>query len=72
MNDEDFEKILTTVNPVEIATIKSLLDKEGLREGLSYYFKGEYLVQWFALMGPATLMVRRDCIERAKQLLEKI
>jgi hypothetical protein len=56
----DYEEILSTNNAADIAIIKSLFDSEGI----VYYFLGEH----FAF--PVRLMVNKDQVEEARELLK--
>jgi Protein of unknown function (DUF2007). len=58
----DYEEILFTNNAADIAVIKSLFDSEGI----VYYFLGEH----FAF--PIRLMVNKDQVEEARELLKNL
>jgi len=58
----DYEEILFTNNAADIAVIKSLFDSEGI----IYYFLGEH----FAF--PIRLMVNKDQVEEARELLKDL
>lgn len=63
----DFEEILSTYNPGDIAVIKSLLDSEGV----TYYFLGDHLT--LRPMGDAArLMVAKEEAESARELLANL
>jgi hypothetical protein len=63
----DFEEILATYNPGDIAIIKSLLDSEGI----TYYFLGDHLT--LRPMGDAArLMVAKEEAESARELLANL
>ena len=63
----DFEEILSTYNPGDIAIIKSLLDSEGI----TYYFLGDHLT--LRPMGDAArLMVAKEEAESARDLLANL
>jgi hypothetical protein len=61
----DYEEILGTHNPADIALIKSLLDAEGL----TFYIHGEHFIYMRPMADPARLMVRRDQAETAREVL---
>jgi hypothetical protein len=63
-----FEEILFTPSPGEMAVIKSLLDSEGI----VYYFRGEFFSSVHPLAQPARLMVRTDQAEEVKEVLESL
>ena len=58
----DFEEILSTNNAADISMIKSLFDGEWI----VYYFLGEH----FAF--PVRLMVNKDQVEEARELLKNL
>lgn len=60
----EFVQIFSTFNPGDVAIIKSLLDSEGI----IYYFHGEHFMH--TLSQPARLMVRKDHVEDAKEILK--
>ena len=64
----DYGEVLTTFNPAEIALMKSLLDSEDI----PYFFHGENFGQMTALAVPAKLMVRKDHVEAARELLKDL
>ena len=61
-----YEEVLYTFNPADIAFIKSILDAEGI----TYYFHGEHFSQIRPLALPARLMVMKDQVESAKEILK--
>ena len=64
----DYEEVLVTFNPAEIALMKSLLESEDI----IHFFHGENFVQMTALAVPARLMVKRDQVETARELLKDL
>lgn len=63
----DYEEVLQTYNPADIAFVKSLLDGEGV----SYFFQGEFFNQMGPPVIPARLLVRKDQVERAREILQE-
>lgn len=64
----DFEEVLYTYNPADIAFLKSMLDAENI----TYFFKGEHFLYMRPLADPARLMVRTDQVASAKDLLKDL
>lgn len=64
----DYQEVLGTHNPADIALIKSLLDAEGL----TYYFHGEHFIYMRPMADPARLMVRTDQAETAREILSEL
>jgi hypothetical protein len=64
----EYEEILTTFNPFDIAVIKSLLDAEGI----IYYFHGEHFNYVEPLASPARLMVDKEQAETAREILKDV
>jgi hypothetical protein len=62
-----FEEILQTYNPADIAVIKSLLESEGI----TYYFKGDHLTLR-PIGDAARLMVSREEAESVRELLSDL
>ncbi len=65
---DEFEEILFTSNAGEMAVIKSLLENEGI----TYYFKGEFSSQAHPFPQPTRLMVEREEVNEAKEILESL
>ncbi len=59
----EFEEVLISLNPGDVAMIKSLLDSEGI----TYYFRGESA---YSFAPPTRLMVQKDRADEARELLE--
>ena len=64
----DYQEILATYNPADVAFLKSLLDSEGI----SYFFKGEHFMYVRPLADPVRLMVRTDQVAQANDLLKDV
>ena len=65
---KEFVEILSTYNQADIAFIKSLLDNERVE----YFFVGENFNQIGQLIQPATLVVRKDHVERSREVLKNL
>ncbi len=61
----NYEYILSSFNPGEIAFIKSILESEDI----TYYIKGENLL-YVPLTEPARVLVKKDQAQQAKELLK--
>jgi len=61
----DYEEVLATYNPADIAILKSVLESENI----TYFFKGEHFTYMRPLADPARLMVRKDQVKDASNLL---
>jgi len=64
----EFEEILFTPSPGDMAVIKSLLDNEGI----VYFFRGDFFSSAHPLVQPARLMVSTDQAEEVKEILESL
>jgi hypothetical protein len=64
----EYEEILSTFNPADVALIKSLLDGENV----TYYFHGEHFMHIRPLVEPARLMVDKRDVETARDLLKDL
>jgi hypothetical protein len=58
----EYEEVLFSFHPADIAFIKSLLDSEDI----AYYFQGEQFTYVEPLAVPARLMVEKEQVEKAK------
>jgi hypothetical protein len=63
----EYEKVLTAFNLAQIALIKSLLDSENV----TYYIQGEHILPYYP-HGPARVMVKKDQVEMAKEILREL
>ena len=63
----DYKVVLSTLNPGDIAIIKSILDSGGI----TYFFQGENFTHWGWGI-PSRLMVKEDQAEEAKELLKDL
>ncbi len=61
----EFEEIVLTPSPGDMALIKSLLDSEGIE----YHFRGEFFSSEHRYVQPARLLVRTDQAEEVEEIL---
>ena len=61
-------EVLSTFRPGDIAIIKSILDSEGI----TYFFQGENFTYIDPLIIPARLMVKKDQVETAREVLKDL
>jgi hypothetical protein len=64
----EYEEIMVTYNPADVALIKSILDAEDI----TYYFHGENFMHVRPLVEPARLMVDKEKAGAAKDLLKDL
>lgn len=64
----DYQEVLTTFSPVDIAMIRSLL--EGMH--IDFHFQGEFFNYVDPMVQPAKLMVRRDQIAEVGEILKDL
>jgi len=64
----EYEEVLSTFNMGDIIIIKTILDKEKL----TYYFKGDQHHIMRPLVEPARLMVRKDQVQKAIEILKDL
>ncbi len=64
----EYEELLTTYNPADVAMIKSLLDAENI----TYYFNDEEVMSLRLLVEPARLMIKKDEAEKAREILKDV
>jgi hypothetical protein len=64
----EYEEILRTFNPADVAVIKSILDGAEI----PYFFKGENFLLVRPLVEPAALMVSKEQAARARDLLKDL
>ena len=64
----EFEEVLATYNPGDVAVLRAVLDSEGV----TYFFKGESFANLRPLVDPARLMVRKDEVETARRILKDL
>jgi hypothetical protein len=62
----EYEEVLRTYNPADIAFVKSLLDGENI----TYFFQGEFFNQMEPPVIPVRLLVRKDQAEFAREILQ--
>lgn len=61
----EYQEILVTYSPADVAFLKSFLDAEDI----AYYFQGEYVAPYVYHAIPVRLLVRIDHVEKAIELL---
>jgi hypothetical protein len=64
----EYEEIMVTYNPADVALIKSLLDAEDI----IYYFHGENFMHVRLLVEPARLMVDKEEAGVAREVLKDL
>jgi hypothetical protein len=64
----EYEEVLSTFNPADVALIKSMLDGENI----IYCFHGEHFMHIRPLVEPARLMVDKKEVETARELLRDL
>jgi hypothetical protein len=62
----DYEGILATHSPADVAFLKSLLDSENI----TYFFQGEHVAPYVYYGLPMRLLVKKDQVEKAIELLK--
>jgi hypothetical protein len=63
-----YDEILRTFNPADIAIVRSILDAEGI----TYFMKGENFGMVRPLADPVGLMVKREDVDRAREVLKDL
>ena len=63
----EYECVLKTYNPADVAMIKSIFENENI----TYFVKGEQFTSIQPLVEPARIMVKQDQAEQAKEILKK-
>ena len=64
----DYEAILETNSPGDIALVKSVLEAEEI----TYFFNDEYSAQYMYYAVPMRLMVRKDQAEKTIEILKDL
>jgi hypothetical protein len=64
----EFEEILSTNSPSDVALIKSLLDAENI----TYFLQGEHVAPYVYYAVPIRLMIRKDQVKRVLDILKDI
>ena len=62
----EYEPVLATYNPGDIAVIKAVLESEGI----TYFFDGEFFNMVRPLVRPANLLVRKDQVQKAREAVK--
>jgi len=68
MPDAGMEPVYSTPRLEEITLLKSILDNEGIE----YVFQGEHFVHAQSLIEPAHLLVRKDQVDRVREILNEL
>lgn len=64
----EYEEILATHSPTDRTLLKSILDAEGI----TYFFQGEHVSAYLYHAIPVRLMVRRDHVAKAVEILKDL
>lgn len=64
----EYVEFLRTMNPFDIAMIKSLLEGQDI----AYFFQGEQFAHIGPMADPARLMVEKDKVDEVKELLKDL
>lgn len=64
----EYEELLSTYSPSDVAIIKSLLEGEGI----TYFFQGETVGPYIFFALPMRLLVRKDQVETAAEVLKDL
>jgi hypothetical protein len=64
----DYEEVLWTHSPSDVAIIKSLLDAEGI----TYFFQGETVAPYLYNAVPMRLLVKKDEREAVTEILKDV
>jgi hypothetical protein len=64
----EYEELLATHSPSDRALLKSILDAEGI----TYFFQGEYSTIYLFQALPVRLMVNKDQVARAVELIKDL
>ena len=62
----EYVEVMGTYNPADAALIRSILDSESI----TYYFNADHFMQVSPLAEPVRLMVKKDEVEKATELLQ--
>lgn len=65
---EEFEELLSTYSPQDIAILKSLLESEGIK----YFFQGEHTSHVLHLSIPIRLMVAKSQVKTAVEVIRDL
>lgn len=64
----EYVEFLRTMNPFDIALIKSLLEGRDI----AYFFKGEQFAHLGSMAEPTRLMVEKDRVDEVKEILKDL
>jgi hypothetical protein len=62
----EFDEVLSTNSPSDVAFLKSILDEDNM----TYFFQGEHVAPYVYHALPMRLMIRRDQVLRAMEILK--
>jgi|SRR5208337_4320106 len=62
----EFDEVLSTNSPSDVAFLKSILDEDNI----TYFFQGEHVAPYVYHALPMRLMIRRDQVQRAMEILK--
>jgi hypothetical protein len=64
----EYQEVLSTYSPSDVAIIKSLLDVEGI----TYFFQGETVAPYLYNAVPMRLLVKNNEVETVREILKDI
>lgn len=64
----EYDEVLTTNNPGDVALLKSILDADDI----TYFIQGEHVSPWVWHAVPIRLLIRRDQVAKALEILKDL